>query len=131
MAPIRYPKYTHDETPVYITGVVDWKLSVRPHTWRPPTDIYETDTRYVVRVEIAGMKEAEFSVTVDNHTITIRGVRSDKAERRAYHQMEIHYGEFSIEIEFPESIDINGVEAGYDERDQKNYPGERSRSRRS
>ena len=115
LAPVKYPKYTHDESPVYITGMVDWKLSVRPHTWRPPTDIYETENRYVVRVEIAGMKASEFAVTVDDNTITIRGVRSDTTERRAYHQMEIHFGEFSIEIEFPGSVDISGVEADYDD----------------
>lgn len=115
MSPSRYPKYTHDESPVYITGMVNWKLSARPHTWRPPTDIYETEDRYIVRVEIAGMKDSEFAVTVDDNTITIRGSRSDTAGRRAYHQMEIHFGEFSIEIEFPGRVDIGGVEAGYDD----------------
>lgn len=111
----RFPKYTRDETPVYYTGVVDWKLSVRPHSWRPPTDIYETDDRYIVRVEIAGMKESEFAVTVDENTITIRGVRSDSAGKRAYHQMEIHFGEFAIEIEFPNRVDIAGVDAAYED----------------
>jgi len=115
LSPVRYPKYTHDTSPVYISGVVNWKLSVRPHTWRPPTDIYETEDRYVVRVEIAGMKESDFAVTVDDNTITIRGTRADLAERRAYHQMEIHFGEFSIEIEFPGRVDTGGVEAGYDD----------------
>lgn len=114
-APPRYPKYTHDESPVYFTGMVDWKLSVRPHSWRPPTDIYEAENRYIVRVEIAGMKESEFAVTVAGNTITIRGVRSDTPERRAYHQMEIHFGEFSIEIEFPSRIDLGGVEADYED----------------
>jgi HSP20 family protein len=105
--------YSPDEPPFLISGVVSWKLSVRPHVWRPPTDIFETEDRFVVRVEIAGMTDADFSVTVNNNTLVIHGVRQDIPERRAFHQMEIHFGEFSIEVEFPGPVDSAGVEAGY------------------
>jgi HSP20 family molecular chaperone IbpA len=29
--------------------------------------------------------------------------------------MEIHYGEFSLEVEFPGSVDVDHVEADYDD----------------
>ncbi len=105
--------YTPDEPPFLMSGVVNWRLSVRPPSWRPPTDIFETEDRFVVRVEIAGMADSEFSVTVNDNTLVIRGIRQDIPERRAFHQMEIHYGDFSIEVEFPAPVDISGVEAEY------------------
>lgn len=109
----RQAKFAPDEPPFLITGVTSWRLNVRPHVWRPPTDIYETEDKYVVRVEIAGMGESEFSVTVDNNTLAIRGVRSDTHERRAFQQMEINFGEFAVEVEFPNAIDVEHVDAQY------------------
>jgi len=102
-----------DEPPYLFSGTVNWRLSVRPHAWRPPTDIYETEERFFVRIEIAGMKENQFSITVKNNTLAISGVREDVPERRAFHQMEISFGEFSIEVEFPIQVDVERVEADY------------------
>jgi len=106
-------RFIPDEPPYLFSGTVNWRLSVRPQAWRPPTDIYETEERFVVRVEIAGMKENQFSITVNNNTLAINGVRDDVPERRAFHQMEIHFGEFGIEVEFPIQVDVERVEAEY------------------
>jgi HSP20 family protein len=106
-------RFIPDEPPYLFSGTVNWRLSVRPQAWRPPTDIFETEEKFVVRVEIAGMKDSQFSITVNNNTLGIQGVREDIHERRAFHQMEIHYGEFSIEVEFPIQVDVERVEAEY------------------
>ena len=41
---------------------VTWQVQVRASAWSPPADVYETEREYVVRVEAAGMREAEFEV---------------------------------------------------------------------
>ncbi|MEK7786124.1 MAG: Hsp20/alpha crystallin family protein, partial [Chloroflexota bacterium] len=46
---------------------------VRP--WRPPTDVCETETEVVVEVEIAGMREDDFHVSLDGRLLTISGLR--------------------------------------------------------
>jgi HSP20 family protein len=92
---------------------VHWRIAMRPHIWRPPTDVYETEDAIVIRVEIAGMREQDFSVALEDRTLTIRGVRSDPTERRAFYQMEIPFGEFSTEVELPAPIVNEGVEAVY------------------
>jgi HSP20 family protein len=86
-----------------------------PHLWRPPTDYFEVEDRFVVRVEIPGMKDGEFSVSVENNLLTIRGDRQDTGERRAFHQMEIHFGEFSSEVELPANVDANQIQAEYED----------------
>ncbi len=93
--------------------IVNWRISSHPHTWRPPTDVYERDDSVAVRVEIAGMNESDFSISLDQNILAIRGVRADLNERRAYYQMEINFGEFLTAIEIPVPVDIEHVQAEY------------------
>ncbi len=90
-----------------------WRMISRPHAWRPPTDVYETENAIIIRVEVAGMREIDFSISLVGRNLTIRGIRQDTSERRAYHQMEIPFGEFSTEFELPHMINSNKVDAVY------------------
>ncbi|MBN2147616.1 MAG: Hsp20/alpha crystallin family protein [Anaerolineales bacterium] len=90
-----------------------WRVISRPHIWRPPTDVYETDDAYIIRVEIAGMREQDFQIALTERGLLIRGIRQDTPERRAYYQMEIPFGEFNTEIELPYPIVADQVEAVY------------------
>ena len=90
------------------------RFSPRSRIWRPPTDVFETETSVVVRVEIAGMREAEFSILLEGHRMSIQGKRQDdNIERRSYHQMEIHFGEFCSQLELPWPVETEDVEAEY------------------
>ena len=89
-------------------------------TWRPPTDVYETDDCVVVKVEIAGMEEGEFTISLSDRNLTITGVRHDPlAEAQdltlSYQQMEIRYGEFKTEVYLPWTIVENEIEAIYED----------------
>lgn len=93
--------------------IVNWRVSTRPRVWRPPTDVYEHDDKIVVRVEIAGMNENDFVLSLDQNILTVRGIRPDVTERRAYHQMEINFGEFATAVEILVPIDSEHVRAEY------------------
>lgn len=90
---------------------VSWH--VRSAVWSPPTDAYETDKAYIVRVEIAGMREEDFEVTIENHTLHISGSRPDAPARRAYHQMEIRFGKFATSVGLPIPVDVEASRAEY------------------
>ena len=94
-----------------ILHAVSWQ--VQSSIWSPPTDVYETDDAYAVRVEIAGMREDDFEVVVENNTLLISGNRPDIPERRAYHQMEIRFGKFTTAIGLPGPVDIDHAVAQY------------------
>lgn len=96
-----------------ITETSRWRIISRPHAWRPPTDVYETKNAIIIRIEIAGMRESDFTISLIERSLTIRGIRQDTAERRAYHQMEIAFGEFYSEVELPYAIISDKVEAVY------------------
>lgn len=95
------------------TGNMKWRNGMRSHVWRPATDVYETEDTVVVRVEIAGMREEDFEISLMGQVLTIRGSRPDIQERRAYHQMEIFFGDFSTEVELPTPILSEQVSAEY------------------
>jgi HSP20 family protein len=99
------------ENPDFV--IVNWRVSSNPHTWRPPTDVFEREENVVVRVEIAGMKEEDFVIHLDQNLLVIRGNRQDTTERRAYHQMEINFGEFLTAVELQVPIVTDGVSAEY------------------
>lgn len=92
-----------------------WRVMVRQRSWRPATDVFEIENQIVVRIEIAGMREENFTISVDRNSLIVQGFREDSKERRAYHQMEIRYGEFSTEVDLPVPIDIDKVHAEYRE----------------
>jgi HSP20 family molecular chaperone IbpA len=87
--------------------------TLRPHAWRPPTDVYETEETLVVRIEIAGMDEKDFTISLTDRTLTVRGVRQETPERRAYYQAEIFFGEFFSEVELPVPVQAEKVSAEY------------------
>ncbi len=94
-----------------IFHAINWH--VHASVWSPPTDIYETEDNFVVRVEIAGMREDEFEVAVENNILMISGNRTDLNERRGYHQMEIRFGKFEIAVEIPVPVEIESAVAEY------------------
>ncbi|MEW6403293.1 MAG: Hsp20/alpha crystallin family protein [Chloroflexota bacterium] len=94
-----------------VLHTVSWQ--VRSGVWSPPTDVYETDDGFVARVEIAGMREEDFEVTVQNDLLMISGYRPDVPERRAYHQMEIRFGKFATAIGLPEPVNVDEARAEY------------------
>ena len=103
------------ETRREVLHAVGWQVQVRAGIWSPPTDVYETEKDYVVRVEIAGMREEDFEITVEDSFLMISGNRPDVPERRAYQQMEIRFGKFETAVGLPGPIDLEASRADYTE----------------
>ena len=96
-------------------STTSWILISHSHLWRPPTDVYETEEAFVIQVEVAGMSSADFDIVVQDRRVTVHGVRHDPGEARAYHQMEIHFGEFRTEVELPGLFARGAVTAAYED----------------
>jgi HSP20 family protein len=110
---IRRSSSTFMETRREILQAIHWQ--VRSNVWSPPTDVYEIEEGYVVKVEIAGMREDNFEVAIENNILMISGNRPDFPERRAYHQMEIQFGKFEIALGLPAPVDMENATAHYDD----------------
>jgi HSP20 family protein len=85
--------------------------------WRPPTDVYETETSFVVKVELAGMRDAEIAITLDEHSLRIEGRRPDQRDESLlyYHQIGVNHGAFAVEVFLAGPVDYDNVTARYDD----------------
>mgnify|MGYP006312275111 CR=1 FL=1 len=92
----------------------DYYLVRMQRVWHPPTDVYETDDEIVVKVEIPGMREEDFDITVVDRQLVISGKRPDPGHKLSYHNMEIQYGEFRTQVRVQWQLDQDAVEATYD-----------------
>jgi HSP20 family protein len=82
----------------------------------PPTDVIELTDRLMVMVEIAGMRAGDFNVILQNRRLTITGTRQRPgAEVAAYHQVEIGFGDFRIDLNLPWAADRDAVTATYEQ----------------
>ncbi len=92
------------------------KLTMRPNLgWAPPTDVCETETEFVVTMDIAGMDQRNISVVTDGQVITIRGVRNEVCPpgKKQFHKMEIQVGPFQRFIQIPVPIDGGSIFTNY------------------
>jgi HSP20 family protein len=86
----------------------------RARVWRPPTDVYETDDAVIVKIEVAGMDPADFTIAFADRTLSIRGLRQDIEAKLSYHCLEIPYGEFLVEVFLPGTYDEATIDARYE-----------------
>jgi len=92
-----------------------WQVIAGSHSWCPPTDVYETDDQFNVRVEAAGMKKGEFFITLDKQLLLIEGRRPSFSKTCFYHQMEIGFGEFRNGVELSSPVIAEQVTAVYED----------------
>ncbi|MBC8503690.1 MAG: Hsp20/alpha crystallin family protein [Anaerolineales bacterium] len=92
-----------------------FRIGPRSSIWSPPTDVFETDDFIIVRVEVAGMENGEFAISLEDQILTIQGARFDPPERRAYHQMEIRFGEFISQVGLHRAVDQDKIDAKYED----------------
>jgi HSP20 family protein len=88
----------------------------KDYVWRPLTDVYETDSELVIRMDVAGMDPRDFQVNLHGRMLTIRGVRHDpvRGGHKHFHKMEIDVGAFERNIEIPHHMGISSVGAQYE-----------------
>jgi len=48
----------------------------------PNADVYETDDEFVVELEVPGFEEKELEIEVNDHTLSVKGERSEETEKK-------------------------------------------------
>jgi len=100
-------------------------LTTHPHAleealddyWHPKCDVYQTDTEWIIVVELAGVDKKAISITGTEEYIRISGERIMPLPqcRISYHNMEIETGKFDRRIYFPpDAIDKDNPKVSYE-----------------
>lgn len=87
----------------------------RQTPWMPAMDVYESDDKLVVTVELPGLSASDVDVQVEDSTLTINGTRefSSEVNEEHYHRIERRYGQFSRAVTLPPQVDAGKVDARF------------------
>ena len=99
---------------IFFAAAVDHRSDI---TWQPAADIYRTQTGWLIKYDLAGVKAEDIEIVLSGSRVTIRGVRRDRKleEGCSYYAMEISYNRFERTIELP--CDLAGAEARLESRE--------------
>ncbi|WOK97170.1 hypothetical protein Cni_G05878 [Canna indica] len=88
--------------------------------WSPRMDVAESRQRYVLTLELPGVRSTDIQVEVDNERLTIMGKRSVRQGKLAngregmkanYHQREISEGPYRVVWPLPRDVNKDAVSA--------------------
>ncbi len=81
----------------------------------PPLDVVREQDRFVVRVDLPGVKKEDIELSVLNNRLFIRGTKKQESEVKegAYHRRERVFGSFERVVEFPDQIDPEKITAKF------------------
>lgn len=84
--------------------------------WRPAIDVFEANDVLNIVVELAGLREDQISVALDENVVRVRGERSpaNSDPNRSVHEIGIQYGPFAADILLPYSVNHKHVDALYE-----------------
>ncbi|MEX0822040.1 MAG: Hsp20/alpha crystallin family protein [Rhodothermales bacterium] len=80
--------------------------------WAPKLDITESDTEYVVKMEVPGISKDQIKVDLEDHRLTVSGERNEEKKEEAENRLVVErsYGSFFRSISLPKAA----VEAAVD-----------------
>ena len=89
------------------------KTAAQP-VWVPELDAWETESDYLVQLDLPGVKAESVDIGFEKNTLTIRGEkRIDKEEKgKTWFRREIAGGKFTRSFTLPASVDAEHVESG-------------------
>lgn len=83
--------------------------------WVPSVDVYSGRHRWLVKLDLAGVRPEDVDIEACGRTLTVRGVRRDLSvlEHGQAYSMEIAYNRFARTIELPFDLDRTRIRTEY------------------
>ncbi|MDP3895289.1 MAG: Hsp20/alpha crystallin family protein [Mesorhizobium sp.] len=79
----------------------------------PAMDLVEKEKEYEITAELPGIDEKDVEIKLTNHTLTIRGEKTEEKEEKEkdFHLSERRYGSFQRSFRLPDGVDADKIEA--------------------
>lgn len=96
-------------------GAATGKESETPTGYTPRMDIHENDDKFVVSLDLPGVKADDIQINLNEDDLVIQGSRSSGVEAREdrYYRVERWFGEFRRSIRLPRSVDREKISADF------------------
>lgn len=83
--------------------------------WAPDTDMSETESEYLVTVDLPGISKKDIEVSYQDKRLTITGERKkeEKEEKKDYLRRERYFGKFVRSFTLPAGVKDNEIKASF------------------
>ena len=83
--------------------------------WAPTVDISETETEFLIKVELPEVGKEDVKISVHEGVLTIQGERKMERDesKQKYHRVERAYGRFARSFMLPENVDEESIDASH------------------
>ena len=79
--------------------------------WTPASDIYETDSGYMIAMDLPGIDREALEIDIDDNRLVVKGTRAAAETRQ--HRTERPRGKFLRTYSVPASVDQGKIAAEY------------------
>ena len=95
-----------------------WMPEFYPRIWAPQVEVFERNQKFVVRVDLPGLKKEEVKIEVTHDKLTIEGERKleeeeEEKKEEGLYRTERTYGKFFRRIEIPDYVKAEQAVAAF------------------
>jgi HSP20 family protein len=79
----------------------------------PAVDVYEDAQKFVLKLEVPGIRREDLDIRVEGRTLTVKGERKFESEEKEenFHRVERRYGSFMRSFTLPATVNTDDVKA--------------------
>ena len=116
LSPLRAMAELENEMERLMTNSFAWPEETEGIDFAPTTDFKETNTEYIVKFDIPGVKKNDVKIEIENNCLTVSGERSESKEEKDARRFvsETNYGSFMRSFSLPTAVDEAKVDAHYE-----------------
>mgnify|MGYP006272298411 CR=1 FL=1 len=82
--------------------------------WTPRTDLVDTEAAFHLHVDLPGVSRDDLSIDYEDRTLVISGTRSTDLPDGDLVRSERASGSFRRTVSLPRTVDVNAIEASYE-----------------
>jgi HSP20 family protein len=122
MSIVRYNSTLNEFVPTSFNSLIDRffneslsRAGGSAYSFVPKVDILEDEKAYEIHMAVPGLNKDDFKIDLNDNFLTISGERKFTQEKKEnnYHSIETQYGNFSRSFSLPENVDVNKINAKY------------------
>ena len=94
----------------------DYFSSLNNEGFFPKVDAIETDKDYQIQIELPGMTEKDFEVSLEDGILEISGEKKHVHQEKGSHYniQEMHAGKFQRQFHLPKGVNNKGIKAQFE-----------------
>lgn len=115
--PLRDILYLQDRmNRVFEESLRESGIARTPGQWIPYVDVFEDDMAVTIKAELPGVKRDDIILDVSDGLLTLIGKKyfAHVDQTESYHMIERQYGSFRRSFNLPDVVDVNKVDAKFE-----------------